>query len=118
MAKQLEPGYNGRLISLGGVVGKRGVGRQSIRNNINLAASVGQIGLPANSRRIAATIQSYTVGDDLQIFLGNSTDGACYIISSRDVFQINYLLPWTGAVYMYSTGILAVVCNEIVVSSE
>jgi hypothetical protein len=109
-----EAGYNGRLVSLGGVVGGVGRGRRGERFTRALSAGVGQIGIPSNPGRIAATIQIFNGADDLQVYFGDSTDGPAYILAPRDMLQIDSNLPWIGAVYLYSAGAgVTVLCNEV-----
>jgi hypothetical protein len=112
-----EPGFQGRLYSLGGIVGEPGQGRQGIRNSYTLGAGVGQIGLTANPRRIAATIQNTDTGDDLYAFFGNDSTGPAYLIASGDMLQIDWNLPWTGTVYLYSAGAITVTCNEVTIQT-
>jgi hypothetical protein len=112
-----EPGYQGELVSLAGVRGKRYLGRQGERFTIALTGGTGQIGMPSNPKRIAATIQIFVGTDDLQVYFGDSTDGPAFILAPRDLLQIDLNLPWTGAVYLYSSGTMSVLCNEITVQT-
>ena len=115
--KVQEPGYNGQLISLGGVKGAWGRGRNAVQTVRALTGGVGMIGLPSNPMRIAATVQIFNGTDDLQVFFGDSTDGAVFLLAPRDLLQINMYLPWVGAVYLYSTGSMSVLCNEVEVQT-
>lgn len=112
-----EPGYTGRLVSLGGVMGRPFQGRQGIRYTIALTGGVGQIGIPVNPHRISATVQIFVGTDDLQVYLGNSTDGPAFILAPRDLLQIDHNLPWTGAIYLYSSGTMSVLCNEVTIQT-
>lgn len=113
-----EPGFNGRLISLGGIAGKEGAGRQAQRFTVTVSAGVGIIGLPSNGKRISATVQIFTGSTDLQIYMGDSTYGPAYLIGpTKQMFQIDKDLPWTGSLYLYSTGALSVIINEVSVST-
>jgi len=112
-----EPGFQGRLYSLGGVVGEPGQGRQGIRHLITLTGGVGQIGMPANPRRISATIQIFNGTADLQVFFSDDTEGPAFILAPRDMLQVDWNLPWTGAVYLFSSGTMSVLCNEVTIQT-
>jgi len=108
-----EPGFNGRLISLSGVLGAVGQGREGVRHTVAVTGGTGIIGMPSNPLRISATVQIFIGTADLQVFFGDSTDGPAFILAPRDMLQIDHNLPWAGAVYLYSSGTMSVLLNEV-----
>lgn len=110
-----ESGFSGSLYSLGGIKGKEGAGRQSQRYVVGLSAGVGAIGIPANGKRISATVQFTNSQADLQVFFGDSIYGPVFYLRPYDLLQVDADLPWTGAIYLFSAAAVSVIISETTV---
>lgn len=106
-----EPGFDGELISLGLVKGKRGHGRERRLILIGAAALDETLALESNSRRIAATFYNAGSGQ-VQITLG-PVDAASIYMDPKDYFQIDYRVPWTGSMYAKFAGASSLIVTEI-----
>ena len=94
-----EPGYNGTLISLGGVKGTSGRGRQCNSNGVSVTTTRVQV-LPSNSKRISCLMNN--IGSDtIWLILGNAADDVVSGIIPNGSYQIDALHPWTGGIYAF-----------------
>jgi hypothetical protein len=91
-----EPGYRGKLISLGGVVDERGYGRQYYSGASTVLTTLTNL-LPPNPKRISAFIQNFGP-DHIYLCLGESVLYFFADLGYRDSFQIDANFPWTGVV--------------------
>lgn len=95
MAKILEPGYIGPLVSLAGILGKPGRGRQLNSYFRAVGVAPRQQFLSANSNRISCIIQNVDSETVYLAFAGN-TDAEIVLTQSQS-FQIDENFPWTGS---------------------
>jgi len=96
-----EQGYVGRVVSLAGVVGMEGRGRESYNDLIPMVGSTGRLILTSNSRRISAIIQNRIAGD-LYITLGEEYNGLGIVLFQNQSLQIDRDFPWTGDIRGFS----------------
>lgn len=93
--RYFEPGYNGQLVSLGGVVGASGKGRVIDSSAFILAGAI-QV-LSPNPKRISALILNGDPANNANVFLGD-TNGFSVVLGPLGSFQIDINFPWTGEV--------------------
>lgn len=110
-----ESGYNGSLVSLGGVVGPPGIGRLSNYEYITFAGAVTAVSiLPDNPKRIAAML--YVNGaNPVVVYLSNNFVGMRFELQPGDAFFINELFPWTGAIIGIATLATNMRVNEVTI---
>lgn len=100
MALVVEMGYNGRLVSLAGVLGAEGKGR--IISPTTLVVSTAVIALSANPKRISALLQNFddpsTPGSRMYVFIGNNSS-APIVLAPLGSLQIDADFPWTGEIW-------------------
>ena len=89
-----ESGYQGRLVSLGGVLGKPGRGRQIVPVAITVTTAEAIIASD-NPQRLALIIRN-TGTETAYINLAGNTS---FPLKANEVFQIDYNFAWTGAIY-------------------
>jgi hypothetical protein len=94
-----ESGYNGKIISLGGVEGIESRGRQ-LNSGVLITdpAFILQV-LPDNPRRISALLQNSDAAIPLYIIFGDQSGNIAFYLAAGQPFQIDQNFPWTGAVY-------------------
>jgi len=108
-----EAGYVGQLISLAGVRGREGLGRIGMTEAVTVVAASAIVGLLSNPARLAASIQNLSVDDDLDVYFGDTSLGPKFTLPHLGYLQIDYLMPWTGPVYLYSAGTGIVTVSEL-----
>jgi hypothetical protein len=96
-----ETGHVGQLLSLAGVAGVPGRGRESVPLAV-ATAGIGQI-LPANPRRISAIVQNKSDTVGFRLYLGDTTVSG-FEIKPGGTFQIDGDFPWTGLVLIEAVG--------------
>lgn len=115
----LEPGYNGVLVSLGGVKDTSGRGRLADYEYVTMTGAISRQLLAPNPKRIAACIQNIGhlyggVAALIQIDKSYPGSGPRFNLDVRETFWINQDFPWTGAVFAYvAAGGLYLYVNEI-----
>ena len=103
MADGYEPGFRGRMVSLGGVAGREGLGLHTRRPDAPITVTDQYI-LNTNQARMWALIQNTGLVNDLRICLDEGTGIApAFVLKPGETLQIDKNLPWTGAVYAQST---------------
>ena len=90
-----EPGYNGQLVSLAGIMGGPGKGRVVASSAFILAGNI-QVMSP-NPKRISALILNGDPSINVNVFLGG-TSGYAVVLGPLGSFQIDVNFPWTGEV--------------------
>jgi len=97
-----EPGYQGRIISLGGIKGTQDHGRQAFID-VWTSTGTGYLTVPANSRRIALLLQnSLASSHRLRLSLGDLPTVEALALQPGESIQFDQFLPWTGSVVMTS----------------
>ena len=110
-----ESGYNGVLISLGGVKGAPNRGRYTVANVRTMTAAPYPVA-PSNSRRLSLVIANLHT-DYMRVYFGRDF-GTSYIqLQPGQSIQIDSDLPWTGDVYVDSP-VSAGVVNYVEVSVQ
>jgi len=89
-----ESGYNGQIVSLGGVKAQYGHGRQSVSKTIFGVAEEEVLG--DNPGRVCAIIQN-RAGVNVTVSLGKDDSGS-FVLLPNGSFQIDQNFPWTGSV--------------------
>ncbi len=95
----LEGGYNGQLVSLGGIRGLPGQGRKISGQNLTGNGAI-QI-LSPNLRRIAVIIQNQS-GLEVELILRDTLTSYRIKLEDHGTFQIDDNFPWTGSVMAYA----------------
>ena len=99
-----DNGYQGRLVSLSGIMGQDGQGRSSIGGLTTMTATPVMV-LASNPKRIAALIENLddvaNPGSGIELYFGNPSiyPVAQIILSPLGTIQIDQDLPWTGEVW-------------------
>lgn len=104
MGQAQESGYflGLELISLSGVKGVKGRGRQINQQSYAMTTTARQI-LDNNSQRISALISNRTTSaNDVTLDLG--AQGTSMLLPVGGSIQIDVLLPWTGPIVGVTTG--------------
>jgi hypothetical protein len=112
-----EVGYNGILVSLGGIQGPQGKGRV-IRSESTVAVSGEWLLLmSANPKRISAIIQNLSATELLGVYGGDPQANQIYLLP-YGTFQIDKEFPWIGEVYISPGGVVPIIVgyNEISVT--
>lgn len=100
-----ESGYNGKLTSLGGVVGREGAGLRIVTGSFVGSATVPSAILPNNPARKWALIELAPDETDMgYIGFGSRADGTRFHIKAGGSILINDNLPWSGVVYVSGSG--------------
>jgi len=94
IATERETGHLGRLVSLGGVVGRPGTGRR-VDDYTQIVTGSTVLIMPANPYRLWASFFNREGG---VVVLGPGPD---YFVALEPggFFLINESMPWTGAIY-------------------
>lgn len=96
-----EPGYNGQLVSLGGVHGLAGYGRIVQPYQAFILSGLVLV-LPANPKRISAMLQNWddaaNPGSRVLLFLGGQYGQLIQLLAYGSL-QIDNNFPWTGEIY-------------------
>lgn len=92
-------GPGDQLISLAGVIGKPGIGREVVDNAQAVTTALAQY-IASNDRRIALLIYNPSA-NQIYFSFNNGSTGiiTCY---PRDSILINKDFPWTGPISAYS----------------
>lgn len=98
-SKAREPGFNGQLISLGGVRGKIGVGQRYRQELVELATTYAAEAVPANPLRTWMIIQNRVDNTvPIRVSFGDSTPAAASIeLQLGESLIIDKSNPWTGS---------------------
>lgn len=109
-----EPGYSGQLISLGGVQGAIGQGRERLsRRLVATAAADAMVVFPSNQLRLFATFYNAGAAPIYLCFGAPSSSDVQAILVAGTWFQIDKDLPWTGALSIYFTSAGTLYSNEV-----
>lgn len=92
-----------QLVSLAGVKGKVGFGLNLERTRGTLAALGTGTVAGANPRRVWCLITNDHDANDMEVSFGETPADPTHTIVAHGHILINYLLPWTGDVRLYST---------------
>jgi len=101
-----DPGYNGRLMSLGGVIGREGLGLV-VENKIYTETGIATQLIPSNPARYWLIMRN--IGT-LRTNIAFGPDGGGYATANHiylepgDVFQIDRMIPWTGSISCFAAG--------------
>jgi hypothetical protein len=102
-----ETGSNQKLISLGGVIGQAGLGREVNTTLLTMAVGVLQYALAANPKRISALIVNNgdvaLASQYVGVYIGENNTGP-FFLTEFGSFQIDENFPWTGSVYIAYLG--------------
>jgi len=96
-----EAGYQGRLVSLGGVVGAPGRGRQARQLNNSVDNTGTKLIMESNPKRLSALIQNIDA-INMYIMFGDELYNYGFLLRPYDIFQIDQNLPWAGSVAGYA----------------
>lgn len=108
-----ESGYKGQLVSLSGLLGAPGRGRQVEDAPWVVPAAETVMVLSGNGRRIAAVFQNLPgSAGDAEISLGENS-GKTEILQPGDSWQIDINIPWTDSVWCYSLAGCTLLVTEI-----
>lgn len=99
-ANSREPGFNGQLISLGGIRGKIGAGQRYRQELIELATTYAAEAIPSNPLRTWMMIQNRVENTvPISVSFGDSTPAAASIsLQLGDTLIIDRNNPWTGSI--------------------
>lgn len=111
-----EPGYNGQLVSLGGVLGAPGKGRQMFNHVFAMASGAVPL-LSPNPMRIAALIQNADTTLAVLLYVGTtSTLQYLVTLNAGGSLQIDQDFPWIEYIWgSAASGAPAVLVTEIAV---
>ena len=111
-----DSGYNGQILSLGGVLGADGKGRTSLTAAFTLTGA-SQIVLLANPKRISAllcnTDDAANPGSLVYLYTWGSGAPVLCILTALGTYQIDINLPWTGEILA-----LAPLNSPVLISTE
>lgn len=101
MARTIESGHSGPLVSMSGAIGAPNLGRAIDSNFIAIGATQRQI-ISDNPKRIALYIYNNT-GARCQLFTTPDNTGPIAWLNQDDYLLFNHDFPWCGAVWAVST---------------
>lgn len=114
MVDARDQGFIGRLVSLGGVKGREGLGYMIQHATASTPVGGGKVQIiPANSARACALITNV---DAVRVYLSFVEDPnfAIHPLDPGGSFQIDEDFPWTGGVWMtYNVGVATVGFTDI-----
>jgi hypothetical protein len=102
LKKAIEAGNAGLLISLGGIIGRIGAGREIASDYLtSVGGNYVQV-LDSNPKRLSAIVQNRGTDLLLVAFGEMSVSGSAILIDPHGSFQIDQNFPWTGPVFVTS----------------
>lgn len=106
-----ESGHQGPIVSLGGVTGQPGLGRQVRTEYFAVVSTVQRQILDDNPRRISAIIYSNSDGA-ITLYFTPDTNGPIAVLQRNDYLIINSDFPWTGPIW----GINAALTGQVYIA--
>jgi len=113
MAVVRESGYNGRLVSLGGLLSLEGQGRECDSKIVPLIVSAWTRLLENNPRRISALIQNVDNSLTVAVIIGDDSGGGYFHLEPKGTLQIDENFPWTGPVIAYQAAAMNMSVAEV-----
>lgn len=101
----LDSGYNGRLVSLAGILGKEGYGLRTKWAVITLDLGANTETYPNNPSRMWLFVENRSAGTIYVIFgtpVATPTPCPSVTLKSGEALQIDKNLPWSGSLAFYS----------------
>lgn len=111
-----ESGYEGVLVSLGGVVSLTGRGRITRSFESNITSTIKQMVLPSNPKRISAVIENIDNGTGISLYISFTGTGLTVALAPNGSFQIDSNFPWTGPVWAQPASVGTCYCGGLEVS--
>lgn len=108
-----EDGCIAELVSLAGVKGRSGLGRE-VKGIARLATNAYPEIVNSNLRRLSCILQNSGTSN-IWLYLGNADNYSEFLLVPGGSFQIDKDFPWTGAIRAYAVGSESVTGAEILV---
>lgn len=111
-----ESGYEGLLVSLGGVKSQLGRGRITRSFEGNITSTLKQMILPNNPKRISAIIENIPNTTGIYLYISFTGTGLTVSLAPGGSFQIDQNFPWTGPVWAQPASVGTCYCGGLEVS--
>lgn len=99
-----DTGYRGRLVSLGGLVGRQGHGVKAECNSRTITTLVNNELIGSNPARLYILIKNVSAGDNTVICLGGTSAAVGFELKQGETIQFDRNMPWTGSFSILNTG--------------